>query len=141
MTKPQIWVAAVLVLFLLLFFLEKETKRVDVQPKGAPPEIVQQTGQSNKPQTPEQMVASFGCTGCHGADLAGTKMAPDLHNVKNDWTRDQLINYLRNPSSYMNSAKLKTLKEKYPNVMMPSFNNIDVKQLGKIADYLLSLKQ
>jgi len=140
MTKPQIWVAAALVLFFLLFFLEKETKRVDVQPKGEPPAIGQQTGTSNKPQTPEEMVASLGCTGCHGTDLAGTKMAPDLHNVKNEWSRDKLINFLRNPSSYMNSDKLKALKEKYPNVMMPSFSNIDVKELGKVADYILNLK-
>ncbi len=140
MSKPLIWVTGVLVLFMLLFILEKETKRVDVQQKGAPPEIGQQTGTSNKPQTPEQMVVSLGCTGCHGADLAGTKMAPDLHNVKNEWSRDKLINFLRNPSSYMNSDKLKQLKEKYPNVMMPSFSNIDVKELGKIADYLLKLK-
>jgi mono/diheme cytochrome c family protein len=140
MSKPLIWVASTLVLFLLLFLLENSTKRVDVQPKGAPPMAVQQSGQSNKPQTPAELVSSLGCTGCHGADLSGTNMAPDLQNVKNEWSRDKLINFLRNPSSYMNSDKLKRLREKYPKVMMPSFSNIDVKELGKIADYLLNLK-
>lgn len=139
MTKPQIWIAAALVLFFLLFFLEKSTKRSDVQPKQAP-DITQQTQQSNQPKTPEQLTASLGCTGCHGADLSGTQMAPDLHSVSQYWSRDALINYLRNPSSYMSTDRLKAYQAKYQ-VMMPSFNNIDVKELGKIADYLLTLKK
>ena len=28
----------------------------------------------------------------------------------------------------------------YTNVIMPSYNNIDVKDLGKIAEYLLEIK-
>ena len=136
MTKPQIWVAAVLVLFFLLFFLEKNTQRSDVQQKGIP-NMNTGTDQSSKAKTPDQLVASLGCTGCHGGDLAGTKMAPDLHNLKQNWSRDGLINYLRNPPSYMNSERFQNLKAKYPGVIMPSFSNIDVKDLGKIADYLL----
>jgi hypothetical protein len=58
--------------------------------------------------------------------------------VKDNWTRQELINYLRNPQSYMSSNRFKEFKKKYPNVMMPAFNNIDIKDLGKIADYLLS---
>jgi mono/diheme cytochrome c family protein len=140
MTKPQVWVAATLVLFFLLFFLEKNTQRSDVQQKEMP-NLSSQTDQSAKAKTPDQLVASLGCTGCHGGDLSGTQMAPDLHNLKPDWSRDKLINYLRNPSSYMNSETFKKLRIKYPNAMMPSFSNIDVKELGKIADYLLQLKK
>lgn len=136
MTKPQVWVAAVLVLFFLLFFLEKNTQRSDVQQKTMP-NLTTGTEQSSKTKTPDQLVASLGCTGCHGGDLAGTKMAPDLHNVKQNWSRDKLINYLRNPSSYMDSDRFKNFKAKYPGIIMPSFSNIDIKDLGKIADYLL----
>ncbi len=139
MTKPQIWIAAVLVLFFLLFFLEKNTNRSDVQEKGAPQSTMPQTDQTAQAKTPEQLTASLGCTGCHGGDLSGTQMAPDLHNVKDNWSRDQLINYLRNPNSYMNSKRFQDFKAKYPNVIMPPFSNIDVKVLGKIADYLLTL--
>ncbi len=138
MTKPQIWIAAVLVLFFLLFFLEKSTKRSDVQPEVTPP-VTQQTQQSNRTKTPEQLISSIGCTGCHGSDLTGTNMAPDIHGVGKYWSRDALINYLRNPSSYMSSDRFKAYRAKY-NVIMPSFNNIDIKELGKIADYLLKLK-
>jgi cytochrome c553 len=140
MTKPQIWVAGVLVLFFLLFFLEKNTKRSDVQPKGIA-NMNSGADQSAKANTPDQLMASLGCTGCHGGDLAGTNMAPDLHKIKENWSRDDLINYLRNPSSYMNSENFKNFRALYPNVMMPSFSNIDVKELGKIADYLLQLQK
>lgn len=142
MTRPQIWVAAVLVLFLLLLFLEKGTKRSDVQQKPTPMGMMQtETTSASSNATPGQLVASLGCTGCHGADLSGTKMAPDLHQVSSYWSRDELINYLRNPSSYMSSERIKNYKALYPRTMMPSFSNIDVKQLGEIADYLLKLKK
>jgi hypothetical protein len=140
MTKPQIWVASVLVLFFLLFFLEKNTQRSDVQKKEMP-NMSAQAEQSSKVKTPEQMVASLGCTGCHGGNLAGTQMAPDLHNLNQKWSRDELINYLRNPSSYMNSESFKDFRARYPNTIMPSFSNIDVKELGKIADYILQLQK
>ncbi|MHB1686465.1 MAG: c-type cytochrome [Ignavibacteriaceae bacterium] len=138
MTKPQIWVAAFLALFLILFLIEKVTVRSDVQVKttggGA-----SQMGQSTQPSTAEDLLSSLGCTGCHGSDLTGTKMAPNIHGVKQYWSRDNLINYLRNPSSYMSSARFQNYRTKYQ-IMMPSFNNIDVKNLGKIADYLLQLQ-
>lgn len=139
MTKPQIWIAAVLVLFFLLFILEKNTERTDVQKKGMP-NLTGQTEQSGKAKTPEQLLASFGCTGCHGDDLAGTRMAPNLHNLTQNWSRDGLINYLRNPNSYMDSDRFKNFKVQYPGVIMPSFSNIDIKELGRIADYLLQQK-
>ena len=136
MTKPQAWVAAILVLFFLLFFLEKNTQRSDVQKKSMP-SLTTGTEQSSKTKTPDQLVATLGCTGCHGSDLAGTRMAPTLHNIKQNWTRDDLINYLRNPSSYMDSERFKNFKAQYQSIIMPSFSNIDIKDLGKIADYLL----
>jgi cytochrome c2 len=99
------------------------------------------TDQSSKTKTPGQLVASLGCTGCHGSDLAGTNMAPGLHNLKQNWSRDELINYLRNPSSYIKSESFKNFRAMYPNTIMPSFSNIDVKELGKIADYLQGLQK
>ena len=140
MTKPQIWVAMVLVLFVLLLVLELNTNRSDEQKKVMPNQQTQMS-ESARPSTADQLVASLGCTGCHGADLSGTRMAPDLHTVSKYWSRDKLINYLRNPSSYMDSGRFKNYKAQYPNVMMPSFSNIDVRELGKIADYLLNLNK
>ena len=144
MTKPQIWVAAVLILFFALYLLEMNTKRSDEQVKPKPTGVMQQqqqTTQVSANQPPTQIVANLGCTGCHGGDLSGTQMAPSLHSVKDNWSRDGLINYLRNPQSYMSSKRFQEFKAKYPNAMMPSFNNIDVKVLGKVSDYLMSLSK
>ncbi len=142
MTKPQIWVAATLVLFFALYILEMSTKRTDEQVKPNPTTAMQQQNpQVSADQPPEKLVVNLGCTGCHGGDLSGTAMAPSLHAVKDNWSRDGLINYLRNPSSYMSSSRFEELKSKYPNTMMPSFSNIDVKVLGKVADYLISLSK
>jgi len=65
-------------------------------------------------------------------------MAPSLKGLKEYWSsRDDLINYLRNPNSFMDSDRFKAYEAKYPNGIMPSYDNKDVKDLGKIADYLL----
>ena len=140
MTKPQIWVAAFLVLFLILFGLSRITDQSELHNKGTlnPQDMMGQSQQSGKPLTAEEMVSSLGCVNCHGKDLTGTKMAPSLMQVKNNWSRQNLINYLRNPQSFMDSERLKEYQKKYPGVIMPSFNNVDIKDLGKIADFLLS---
>ena len=65
-------------------------------------------------------------------------MAPALINIKQHWTRDGLINYLRNPSSYSGDARFDEYRTKYKNIMMPSYGNLDVKDLGKMVEYLLT---
>ena len=138
MTKPQVWVAAFVVLFIILFFLGRLTKKEepmkDFSGMGS-----QMSEQSTAELTGEKLVESFGCVNCHGVDLAGTNMAPSLKGLKQFWTsRDNLINYLRNPNSFMDSDRFKAYRAKYPNGIMPSYGNKDVKDLGKIADYLLT---
>ncbi len=89
--------------------------------------------------TGEKLFQSFGCVTCHGNDLTGSKSGPSLKGIKQYWSsRDNLINYLRNPNSYMDSDRFKDYKEKYPGTIMPPYNNKDVKDLGKIADFLLT---
>lgn len=86
------------------------------------------------------MVGNWGCQTCHGQDLKGTVMAPTLMNLAKNYDRDRLINYLRNPNSFMDSDRFKEFKEKYKNIVMPAYNNKDIKELGKVADYLLGLQ-
>ena len=88
-------------------------------------------------QTPETLIANLGCVNCHGSDLNGTNSGPSLKMIKGYWTRDALINYLRSPVSYSRDERFEKYQQQFPNVVMPSFSNVDVKQLGKIADYLL----
>jgi hypothetical protein len=68
------------------------------------------------------LVARIGCINRHGNDLAGTSQGPSLIGIKKYWSRDQLINYLRNPNSFMSAEGFQDYKAKYANVMMPSYN-------------------
>ena len=138
MTKPQIWIATFLTLFILLFLLSRLTKQNDTSQNG--PEVNPQTNMSSENLSPKELITKIGCVSCHGNDLQGTKMGPSLHNISEYWSRDKLINYLRSPSSFSDTDRLKKLMEQYPGMIMPPFNNIDVKDLGKVADYLLELK-
>ena len=141
MTKPQIWIAAFLGLFLILFILSRVTDQgiFNKTPQKVTGMTEQQSPQTNnQPLTAAEMVSTFGCTTCHGTDLAGTEKGPRLSDLKKFWSRDDLINYLRNPSSYMDSERFVKYQQKYKSYIMPSFNNINIKDLGKIADYLLT---
>ena len=137
MTKPQIWVAAFLALFVLLFLLERATEKNENENIPAVNNPVPQTGMASANATAPELISRLGCVNCHGSDLNGTQKGPNLKNISQYWSRDKLINYLRNPSSFMSSARFKEYQEQFPNTIMPSFGNIDVKELGKIADYLL----
>lgn len=138
MTKPQIWVAAFLTIFILLFLLQRATKQDDTKNSNVGMNTIPQSNLSAENISAEDLIARIGCTNCHGTDLNGSAKGPSLTRLSEFWSRDKLINYLRNPNSFMNSDRFKEYKEKYPNVIMPSFNNIDVKELGKIVDFLLS---
>jgi cytochrome c553 len=139
MTKPQIWLAAFLFLFILLFMLGRLTRGPREEKKQVS-NPVPQGEMSNQSQelTPKEMMARLGCNGCHGVDLTGTRQAPSLANIQENWSKDKLINYLRNPESFMDGERFKAYRQKYPGAMMPSFNNISVQELGKIAEYLLN---
>ena len=138
MTKPQIWVAAFLFLFIILFMIGRMTKEEAPMKDFSGMNNSAMGEQSNEELTGEKLVMSFGCVNCHGGNLAGSNMAPSLVGLKKYWSsRDDLINYLRNPNSFMDSDRFKGYRAKYPNGIMPAYGNKDVKDLGKIADYLL----
>lgn len=146
MTKTQIWTAAFLGLFMLLFFLQRLTS--DPSAGNGPMGGMGMGGNGRTETTTsspadlsgKDIVAQSGCFSCHGADLKGTKMAPSLYNLASAYSRDKLINYLRNPNSFMEEGRFKQYKEQYKNIVMPSYGNKDIKDLGKIADYLLGLQ-
>lgn len=138
MTKPQIWIASFLVLFILLFILGRVTKKEEPVKNIPQGEIMNQTTSENLPA--EELIVNFGCVNCHGQQLLGTMQGPSLKYVGQFFSRDELINYLRNPQSFMSSERFQKYREKFPNVMMPNFSNKNVKDLGKIADYLLQQK-
>jgi cytochrome c2 len=140
MTKPQIWVAAFLVVFILLFMLQKLTQEEEA-PRDLSSSMNNQMMEENatgSDLTAEQLISNFGCTNCHGGNLQGTQMAPALTNLSQFWGKESLLNYLRNPNDFMNQERFIEYKEKYPNQIMPPYGNKDIKDLGKIVDYLLT---
>lgn len=140
MTKPQIWVAVFLVLFIALFMLGRLTKeRVTPQHPTGMPQGQSQSNLSGEDLTATELFVKWACVTCHGSDLNGTVQGPSLRGVSRHWGRDMLINYLRNPSSFMNSDRLKAYNQQYPGIIMPSYSHVDVKDLGKMVDYLLGL--
>ena len=140
MTNAQKWVTAFLGLFLILFLLERVTKKEEpsVVPTSISGQNSRQSAKVSSNADGPTLMQEIGCVSCHGDDLKGTQMAPALSAIKKNWTRDGLINYLRNPSSYNGGDRFDEYRATYKNIIMPSFSNIDVKELGKIADYLLS---
>jgi len=141
MTKPQIWVAAFLVVFILLFMLQKLTQKEEESPRDLSGQMNNQMMEENSTGsdlTAEQLVSNFGCTNCHGGELQGTPMAPALTNLSQFWGKESLLNYLRNPNDFMNQERFIEYKEKYPNQIMPPYGNKNIKDLGKIVDYLLT---
>ena len=139
MTKPQIWVSAFLFLFIVLFMIGRLTREEEPMRDLSGMENSRMGEQTNAELTGDKLIMSFGCVNCHGADLAGTNSGPSLKGLKQFWgSSDDLINYLRNPNSFMDSDRFKEYRAKYPNGIMPSYGNKNVKDLGKIADYLLT---
>lgn len=143
MTKTQIWTTIFLAVFIFLFFLQQWTKTEKASSSGNyynDTTNEQPTRQDNSEISGANLIVNFGCTTCHGQDFKGSNIAPTLYGLSSYYDRETLINYLRNPNSYMDRDRFKAYKEKYKNIVMPAYNNKDVKDLGKIADYLLGLK-
>jgi len=137
MTNAQKWVLIIFVIFIGLLAVGRLTK-------NSGEDVTENSYMGNGQQQEEldgmALIQKAGCTSCHGSDLKGTSLAPSLFAAKEYWSRDKLINYLRNPSSYSGDSRFEKYKEIYRTIM-PAFNNIDVKQLGIIADYLLQLEK
>lgn len=138
MTNAQKWVALFLGLFLILFLLGRLTREDEEQNHPMTTMEGEQSIEASGDVDPLTMIKQIGCISCHGDNLQGTKLAPALAGLKQFWSRDALINYLRNPQSYSRDARFDDYRVKYRNVIMPSYGNIDVKELGKISDYLLT---
>lgn len=137
MTNAQKWVAAFLLLFVVLFVLNYLTNKDNESNDQQYYNEETDNASSGEETDGLALIKATGCTSCHGAELDGTRMGPSLKNIAVNWNRNSLINYLRNPNSYSTDKRFEEYRSKFPNIVMPSYNNIDIKDLGKIADYLL----
>lgn len=138
MTNAQKWMAAFLGLFLILFLLGRITSKKEESMPNMMGQMGSQSSNISSDADGETLTKQLGCISCHGENLQGSQIAPALSDISKNWTRDGLINYLRNPTSYSGGSRFDQYREKYKNVIMPSFGNYDVKVLGKIAEFLLT---
>jgi cytochrome c2 len=87
------------------------------------------------PGTPEASYVNLGCAKCHGAEREGMRSGPPLHNLAERWTEDDLVAYLRDPQTFVQSnPRLKAMDEDYP-IAMPAFPNTpeeDVRALVRL---------
>ncbi len=129
MTNAQKWIAIFLELFIILLILTYATEPAGDDEDAYATEIETVSG--------EKIYADLQCANCHGENLQGTEQAPALLKLAENWTKTELINYLRNPEEFGNTERITELHKKYSNSIMPSFNNVDTKKLGKLAEFLL----
>jgi len=140
MTNAQKWVTVFLLLFVLLLALSKLTNKDEKSSSEAnyseenvnPNETVQINA--------EKLISQNRCLTCHGRDLGGSGMGPSLTNLSDNWEKDALINYLKDPSSFLNIARMAVLREKYGSDM-PAVKNLSNDEISAIAEFLLKLKR
>lgn len=137
MTKTLVWILVFLGAFAALFFLQHLTK--DDGTSSADSGYAETSDSSGVAGVGgSELMSQFGCLNCHGNDLAGTPAAPPLTGLGKYYDREGLITYLRNPDKNKTGARFDEYKTKYASGIMPAYGNKDLKDLGKIADYLLS---
>ena len=80
-----------------------------------------------------------GCSLCHGPDGTGTSFGPTLQGKKGFWTREKLVEYLRNPQAYAEKdARLSAQARKYT-LPMTRFDKVTRKDVEAVADYVLAM--
>ncbi len=138
MTNVQKWILAALVIFIGLFILGKATE--NNEPAEDAVYYEEAPAQTDGASQIQNLFTVNNCFNCHGSDLKGTTLGPTLYTAGEYWDRADLINYLRNPADYSGDERFEAFKERYNHIVMPSYDNVDVKELGKMADYILSLQ-
>ncbi len=100
--------------------------------KAAKPEAAENTG--------KELFSAKNCVMCHGENGEGRSSAPSLHGLRQYYTKEQLVEYFRDPSAYSDKTpRLAERRGMYPR-MMPSFRNAEQSELEQLADYVLSLE-
>ncbi len=82
---------------------------------------------------------SQACATCHGADGEGTAFGPTLHGKKAFWTREKLVEYLRNPQAYTEKdARLSAQARKYT-LPMTRFDKLSQPEIEAVAEHVLAM--
>jgi cbb3-type cytochrome oxidase cytochrome c subunit len=134
MTNAQKWVVIFFAMFIVLLFISFATS------DNEETNTDKQTTETNASAEVSGMdiYTSAGCASCHGKNMEGTKDGPSLAKISERWTKTELVTFLRNPDDFSKDKRILKSKKNFPNSFMPSFNSIDAKKLGRLAELLLS---
>jgi mono/diheme cytochrome c family protein len=82
---------------------------------------------------------SQACSTCHGPDGAGTPFGPPLQGTKGFWTREKLVEYLKNPAAYTEKDPRLSAQAKRFTLPMQRFDRLPAEDLAAVADYVLAI--
>ena len=90
-----------------------------------------------EPGTPEASYIDLGCAKCHGPAREGRRSGPPLVKIEDHWDEASLMQYLRDPKTFVEAnPRLSYMDEQYP-IAMPPFANTDEEQLRELAIFIL----
>lgn len=88
--------------------------------------------------SPEALYIDLGCAKCHGDDRQGQRSGPALVKIADHWNESELLEYLKNPKSFVEAnPRLSYLDEQYP-IAMPAYAATNEEDLKKLADFILN---
>ncbi len=91
------------------------------------------------PRSAAKLWSDEGCALCHGKQAEGTKLAPTLQGKATHWSRESLLQYLRDPVGYAaQDPRLKEQMKSYSQAM-PTYKMLAPVELETLADYVLGL--
>lgn len=94
--------------------------------------------ESRPPSSGELLYRQALCASCHGYHGQGAWMGPPLEDLNENWSRDTLQEFIRDPTVLTESdQRLSRLAEKFPTAMAPQ-STLSRDQRLEIADWLLS---
>jgi len=79
----------------------------------------------------QQVVKNYNCYFCHGTDFQGENDLPPLTKISSKYTKDELIDYLINPTVKPNTNY---------NTRMISLKHLEKQQIDLLVEYLLKIE-
>ena len=91
------------------------------------------------PSPGAKLYASLACATCHGETGAGGSLVLALAGKREHWTREKLVEYLKDPIGYAaRDARLSAQARTYT-LPMQRYDKAKPEELLAVADYVLSL--
>ncbi|GEM_PF-2234462 len=101
-------------------------------------DFIPHTDEYNNNPAGKELYKDFGCTVCHGNNMEGTDIGPELSGLHKYFNVDELVQYLIDPTAVMaRKDRLQELDEEFDAVEMPSFGDLPEEELRILAEYLL----